>query len=89
MSKRLVRMDLLKGGFRKPFEIQNAARLRGRFRLDRFDKIQAITDVNKLARLEAYMRKEEFTTTADVARARLQSLRGSAGKGENPVLPAR
>ncbi|GAQ79663.1 hypothetical protein KFL_000350180 [Klebsormidium nitens] len=54
-----------------------------------FDKIQALTDVNKLARLAAYMRIEDFHTTADVAQARLQNLQGSAGREENPVLPAR
>jgi hypothetical protein len=57
--------------------------------LHRYDKIQAMTDMKKLARLEAYMRREEFCSTAEVARRRLQSLESSAAKQEAPVLPAR
>jgi hypothetical protein len=48
-----------------------------------------MTDMKKLARLEAYMRREEFCSTAEVARRRLQSLESSAAKQEAPVLPAR
>lgn len=57
--------------------------------LNSYDKIQAISDVKKLEKLEAYMRREEFYTTADVAWSRLQNLKSSSTEEDTPIGPSR